>query len=304
MMKRYRIFFRCLVYCGIAAVSAFVSCSGDDLSPTSVVKDSSLPKTAFDRWIDTHYVLPYNIELKYRMEDAQTDFTYTLAPASVENSVRVAHIVLHTWLQAYDEVAGQDFTRRLAPKVLQFIGSPAMESDNRGMMGQAEGGMKITLFGINQLQITRAFLNNSYFQSMHHEFTHILAQNKDYDTDFQKISEGSYSPAGWYASGVTETDALQKGFISTYAMSEYNEDFAETLAFYLVLTPAEWAQKMSTATSGGGNGAEIIGQKLQMIRSYMQTSWNIDIDQLRTVIQRRMDEVLSGAVDLDSVSEQ
>ena len=280
-----------------------VSCSDDDLSGTSVIKDSTQPATAFDKWIDQHYVKAYNIDLRYRMVDSESNFTYTLVPASITNSIKVAHIVLHTWLEAYDEVAGQDFTRQLAPKVLQFIGSPAMESDNRGMMGQAESGMKITLFGINQLEITKEFLNNTYFQSMHHEFTHILAQNKDYDTDFQKISEGQYEPANWYAAGKTETYALQKGFISTYAMSEYNEDFAETLAFYLIYTQAEWDAKMKTADGLNENseqchGSVAIMQKLQMIRSYMQTVWDIDIDELRSVIQRRMSEVVNGQVDL------
>ena len=291
----------CSMCCGLAAT--MVSCSDDDLSGTSVIKDSTQPATAFDKWIDQHYVKAYNIDLRYRMVDSESNFTYTLVPASITNSVKVAHIVLHTWLEAYDEVAGQDFTRQLAPKVLQFIGSPAMESDNRGMMGQAESGMKITLFGINQLEITKEFLNNTYFQSMHHEFTHILAQNKDYDTDFQKISEGQYEPANWYAAGKTETYALQKGFISTYAMSEYNEDFAETLAFYLIYTQAEWDAKMKTADGLNENseqchGSVAIMQKLQMIRSYMQTVWDIDIDELRSVIQRRMSEVVNGQVDL------
>jgi len=291
----------CSMCCGLAAT--MVSCSDDDLSGTSVIKDSTQPATAFDKWIDQHYVKAYNIDLRYRMVDSESNFTYTLVPASITNSIKVAHIVLHTWLKAYDEVAGQDFTRQLAPKVLQFIGSPAMESDNRGMMGQAESGMKITLFGINQLEITKEFLNNTYFQSMHHEFTHILAQNKDYDTDFQKISEGQYEPANWYAAGKTETYALQKGFISTYAMSEYNEDFAETLAFYLIYTQAEWDAKMKTADGLNENseqchGSVAIMQKLQMIRSYMQTVWDIDIDELRSVIQRRMSEVVNGQVDL------
>lgn len=299
-----------IAFCTLMAFALFTSCAEDDLSSTSVVKDDPQPKSAFDKWIDAHFVQPYNIQLKYRMEDAETDFTYTLAPADVNNSIKVAHIVLHTWLEAYDEVAGRDFTRRLAPKVLQFIGSPAMESDNRGMMGQAEGGMKITLFGINQLEISRSFLNNTYFQSMHHEFVHILAQNKDYDTDFQRISEGNYLPAEWFAPGKTESgDALQQGFISLYARSEYNEDFAETLAYYLVLTPTEWESKMTTADAtateedikAGKNGSAIIGRKLSMIRSYMQTSWNLDIDKLRTVIQRRMDEVLDGTVNLEEL---
>jgi len=301
MKAIYRFLPQVFVCCCITATLASLSsCSEDSLDDTTVVKDSTRPKTAFDQWLHRHYVETYNISLKYRLEDMETDFTYTLAPADLQNSVRLAHIVLHTWLQAYDEVAGIDFTRQLAPKLCQFVGSPAFETDNRFMMGQAEGGMKITLFDVNELKLTRSFLNNSYFQSIHHEFTHILTQTKDYDTDFQKISEGRYEPASWYASGKTETYALERGFISTYAMKEYNEDFAETLAFYLVYTPEEWQQKMTTA---GTDGSAIIAQKLQMIRSYMQTTWNIDIDALRTVIQRRMDEIVNGTIDLDNLTE-
>ena len=301
MKAIYRLLPQVFVCCCITAtLASLTSCSEDSLDDTTVVKDSTRPKTAFDQWLHRHYVETYNISLKYRLEDMETDFTYTLAPADLQNSVRLAHIVLHTWLQAYDEVAGIDFTRQLAPKVFQFVGSPAFETDNRFMMGQAEGGMKITLFDVNELKLTRSFLNNSYFQSIHHEFTHILTQTKDYDTDYQKISEGRYEPASWYASGKTETYALERGFISTYAMKEYNEDFAETLAFYLVYTPEEWQQKMTTA---GTDGSAIIAQKLQMIRSYMQTTWNIDIDALRTVIQRRMDEIVNGTIDLDNLTE-
>ena len=300
MKTRYSLLTAVLVCCCITAtLITLTSCSEDALDDTTVVKDSTRPKTAFDLWLHKNYVETYNINLKYRLEDMETDFTYTLAPADLSNSVKLAHIVLHTWLQAYDEVAGMDFTRQLAPKVFQFVGSPAFETDNRYMMGQAEGGMKITLFDVNELKITCSFLNNSYFQSIHHEFTHILTQTKDYDTDYQKISEGLYEPASWYASGKTESYALQRGFISTYAMKEYNEDFAETMAFYLVYTPAEWQQKMTTA---GTDGAAIISQKLQMIRSYMQTTWNIDIDDLRTVIQRRMDEIIDGSIDLDELT--
>ena len=303
----------CCVCCGF--VATLTSCSEEDLSSTSVVKDSTQPKTAFDKWLDTHFVQPYNIQLKYRLNDYDTNFTYTLAPADESNSVKLAHIILHTWLQAYDEVAGRDFTRRMAPKVLQFIGSMAWETDNTAIMGQAEDGMKITLFGVNQLKIDRDYLNSSYFQSMHHEFTHILAQSKNYDTDFQKISEGYYEPVNWRTSPYnTETYALKHGFLSNYAMSEYNEDFAEMLAFYLIYTPTEWASKMTTADSRSATdtqdypelntikSSETIATKLAMVRSYMQSAWNIDIDQLRTVVQRRMNEVIAGSVDLETLT--
>jgi substrate import-associated zinc metallohydrolase lipoprotein len=282
------------------------SCTKEDLDGTSVVKDSPIAKTSFDNWLDAQFLQPYNIELKYRLNDYETNFTYTQVPADINNSVKLAHIILHTWLQAYDEVAGREFTRKLAPKVLQFVGSVAWETDNSAIMGQAEDGMKVTLFGVNQLKINRTFLNDNYFQSMHHEFTHILTQNKDYDTDFQLISEGQYEPADWRSSGRTETYALRKGFLSAYAMSEYNEDFAETMAFYLIYTPAEWTAKMAIADSydekgNANNGSAIIQKKLQMVRSYMQSSWNVDIDQLRTVVQRRMDEIIAGTVDLEAL---
>ena len=303
-----------LVCCAIATTS-MVSCTKESLDDTSVVKNSQRTKTAFDNWLDAHFLQPYNIDLKYRLNDSETDFTYTLAPADVDNSIKLSHIVLHAWLQAYDEVAGIDFTRKMAPKVIQFVGSVAWQTDNSAIMGQAEDGMKVTLFGVNRLKLTRAFLNDNYFQSMHHEFTHILAQSKDFDTDFQLISEGQYEPANWYSSGRTETYALQRGFLSNYAMSEYNEDFAETLAFYLIYTPEEWASKMTTADNvgtdeekeaakkAGTNGSAIIARKLAMVRSYMLSAWDIDIDQLRSVVQRRMDEIVAGSVDLEDIGD-
>ena len=309
MRRIYRNIARCIVgcVCGAAGVLVLASCSKEDLNDVSVIKDHPQNTTAFDKWLDVNYMQPYNIRLKYRLEDGETNFTYTLVPAETGNSIKLSRIILHTWLQAYDEVAGKSFTCRLAPKVIQFVGSVAWQTDNSAIMGQAEDGMKITLFGVNQLKMTRSFLNANYFQSMHHEFTHIMTQSKNYDPDFQKISEGKYEPAEWYTSGHnTETYALQKGFISCYAMSEYNEDFAEMLAFYLIYTQAEWDAKMKTADAAyvegsGKKPSEIIGQKLSMVRSYMLSAWDIDIQKLRTVVQRRMDEVVDGTVKVDEL---
>jgi hypothetical protein len=86
------------------------------------------------------------------------------------------------------------------------------------------------------------------------------------------------------------------------------------LAFYLIYTPTEWASKMTTADSRSATdtqdypelntikSSETIATKLAMVRSYMQSAWNIDIDQLRTVVQRRMNEVIAGSVDLETLT--
>lgn len=269
-----------------------VSCSEDYLSPDSIFQDVKRDTTAFDNWIFENYVMSYNIDLKYHLEDKETDYQYSLVPAATEKSQKVARAVLYCWLQAYDEVAGIEFTRTYVPKVIQLVGSYAHNKKGTVVMGTAEDGLKVTLYAVNYFKTDKSTLNN-YFQIMHHEFTHILTQNKDYDTEFRNISDKDYITGEW--STKYESEALEKGFINAYAMSEYNEDFAETLSFYLIYTPSQWQQKMKMA---GEEGAATIDKKLTIIRQYLKTAWNIDIDILRDVLQRRIDDVVAGKVSI------
>ena len=259
-------------------------CDNDgDLSAESVFDaEDQRYHDPFDDWIDLNYTAPYNIRLKYHMEDIESDYLYTLAPASYENSVKVAHIFKYAWLEAYDEVCGVDFTRTYVPKVMQLIGSPAYAQNGTVMMGQAEGGLKITLYAVNQLQLNHTFLD-IYFHTIHHEFAHILHQTKSYDPDYEKLSEGKYISGDWYL--YTDDYALRQGFVSAYSMSEPREDIAELTAEYVTHSADYWQQLMANA---GSAGSAIIGMKLDIVRSYMLSAWNVDIDELRDVIQRRV----------------
>jgi substrate import-associated zinc metallohydrolase lipoprotein len=244
----------------------------------------------FDDWLYMNYTVPYNIRLKYHMEDIESEYEYTLAPADYDKAVKVAHIFKYTWLEAYDEICGVDFTRRYVPKVMHLVGSAAYARNGTIMMGQAEGGMKITLYAVNQLQLNHTFLD-LYFHTIHHEFAHILHQTKDYPPDFEKISEGRYVSGDWYLE--TDQHALQTGFVSAYAMSEPREDIAELTAEYITHDADYWQKLMSNA---GQQGAAIIGMKLDILRAYMLSAWNIDIDELRDIIQRRVDDVIEGKI--------
>lgn len=271
------------------------SCAEEKLNPTSIFQTKESSNKPFDNWLFENYVMPYNIELKYHLEDKETDYQYTLVPATTESSIKVAHSVLYCWLQAYDEVAGINFTRKYVPKVIQLVGSNAHNKKGTVVMGTAENGMKVTLYAVNFFKNDRTTLN-TYFQIMHHEFTHILTQNKEYDTEFRTISDGDYITGDW--SNKYESEALAAGFITAYAMSEYNEDFAETLSYYLIYTSSQWKSKMTLA---GEDGAAIIERKLELIRKYMKTSWDIDIDEMRDVLQRRINDVVGGKVDITKV---
>ena len=271
--------------------TALTGCQGDELSSQSVMTDDGLQyHDPFDDWLYMNYTVPYNIRLKYHMEDIESEYEYTLAPADYDKAVKVAHIFKYTWLEAYDEICGVDFTRRYVPKVMHLVGSAAYARNGTIMMGQAEGGMKITLYAVNQLQLNHTFLD-LYFHTIHHEFAHILHQTKDYPPDFEKISEGRYVSGDWYLE--TDQHALQTGFVSAYAMSEPREDIAELTAEYITHDADYWQKLMSNA---GQQGAAIISMKLDILRAYMLSAWNIDIDELRDIIQRRVDDVIEGKI--------
>lgn len=278
-----------LLCCTLA--TALTGCQGDELSSQSVMTDDGLQyHDPFDDWLYMNYTVPYNIRLKYHMEDIESEYEYTLAPADYDKAVKVAHIFKYTWLEAYDEICGVDFTRRYVPKVMHLVGSAAYARNGTIMMGQAEGGMKITLYAVNQLQLNHTFLD-LYFHTIHHEFAHILHQTKDYPPDFEKISEGRYVSGDWYLE--TDQHALQTGFVSAYAMSEPREDIAELTAEYITHDADYWQKLMSNA---GQQGAAIISMKLDILRAYMLSAWNIDIDELRDIIQRRVDDVIEGKI--------
>jgi substrate import-associated zinc metallohydrolase lipoprotein len=283
----------------IAAMFTLGSCNDDnDLDPNSIfnVKTAQAKQNEFDAWLLKNFTNPYNIRLMYRLEDMEADFDYTVAPADFELSQVLAKIVKYAWLEAYDEAAGIDFTRTYVPKIIHFIGSAQYENNGTMILGTAEGGLKLTLNLVNSLQINRDFLNTYYFRTMHHEFTHILNQTKNYDTDYEKISEGLYVSGDWYLT--TDAAARKLGFIRNYSMSAPAEDYADMVSMYVCHTPTEWAAFM---TQAGTSGAAILDQKLEMIKTYFTNEWNIDLDELRDIVNRRMDDVCNGILDLSPI---
>ena len=55
-------------------------------------------------------------------------------------------------------------------------------------------------------------------------------------------------------------------------------------------------------TEAGTEGATLIQKKLDIVRSYMKTEWNVDIDELRDEILRRENNVINGSVSLTDLS--
>ena len=278
------------IFIALATLSLW-SCSEDDLDPNSIFGGTETGKVPneFDTWLLENYTTPYNIEFKYRFEDMETDDTYNLVAADYDRSIALAKFTKYLWLESYEELLGPDFIRTYCPRLLFLVGSPAYNTDGSVVLGTAEGGLKITLYNVNSISLTSIDveqLNYWYFKTMHHEFAHILHQTKNYPTEFNEITPSGYQPTGWV--NVDEQEALDMGFVSPYASSETQEDFVEIIAIYVTHTAEYWDNLVGSASA---EGQGYINQKLEIVKDYMTTTWGIDLDELRDIVQRRSQEV-------------
>ena len=286
----------------LAAAPFLVSCEQDNPDREhSIIVVNKKDRTPFDDWLDTYFVHPYNIQFKYRYQMDESTLSYTSIPADYHAAIMMAHIVKFMCIDTYDEVAGIDFTRRYFPKMFFLMGEWEYKNNGTMILGTAESGRKIKLAGINYLpgySRDPDQLNHYYLKTIHHEFTHILNQTKDYPVTFDQVSgssENGYVTDSW--SDSQYNDNLQKGFITKYARSSPREDFAEMMSMYVTNSADWWETQMGTA----GDGRAPIESKLEIVKNYMLETFNIDLDVLREVILRRQDEVMAGKVDLTNI---
>ena len=290
----------------LAVLSLCTACDDYEWTDTIFKDEASTLDSEFDKWLKANYMDPYNIAFNYLYNDKLTNNSYNVVPASIANSKAMAIMIKHVWLDAYVEVAGERFVKENTFREFQLIGSGQYSSggSNEVTLGYAENGIRVNLFRINELDTDDIFVNQDepfrdrmktpmdlnywYFHTMHHEFCHILTQKKNYSTDFQTISAGQYHSVDWI--NVKDVEAGAEGFVTGYASSEYNEDFAEVYADYVTLSDEGWN---AVLTNAGQKGSAIILQKLDIVKSYFQDTWGVDLDVLRQVVLRRSAEASS-----------
>lgn len=239
--------------CLAVMISAgMVSCDDDDFTESIFdTTDYPLDQTSYSFPLDTfckvHFLEPYNMRYLYKMEDIGSDMDYNLVPCSYDNSITLAVLCEYLWFEVYKNEVGELFLKNYSPKIIHVIGSPAYNpSSGTEVLGTAEGGLKITLYNANNLDITDIDdLNEKFFKTMHHEFSHILNQNVNRPTDFDLISNGKYNVMTWQ--DTPDSVALGQGFVSPYASSQASEDWVEVIANYIVKDTLTWNQMLNSA---------------------------------------------------------
>ena len=250
-----------------------------------------------DKWLNDNYLVPYNVDFRYKLRDVNTDIDYNLVPTTFDQSVNLAILIKYMWFDVYGKVVSPDFLKYYGVRIIQLIGSPGyIPGSDTETLGTADGGIEVTMYDSNALTPNDlSLLNEKCFHVLHHEFGHILQQQKTTPAEFATYSAGAYDPQGWYNKTVTE--AAQLGFVSTYASSAPTEDWVEVISYFIVRSDAEWQAMLNVAGADGPvapltmKGDSIINLKLGLCRKYLSDSWGVDLDALHQEFQSRMAHV-------------
>lgn len=237
----------------------------DDL--TESIFDTSVPvvdpnKTTaeFDQWLFDNFVKPYNVEVQYQFNFPASDLSFQLAPADYNRSQLLAHMIRYLFYDVYTKYAGEEFMKLYGPRIFHFIGSSGYNATTgTEVLGTAAGGVKITLYNINEMKPYSSdvqynddditVLNERFFHTMHHEFSHILHQTKAYPVTFGQVTSGTYDPMTWQERDSVVTHQL--GYVTHYGSSATYEDFVETLSCIITDTDVRWMNRIISACCKG-----------------------------------------------------
>ena len=256
-----------------------------------------------DKWLYQNYTLPDNIDVVYRWDAAQAYSSLSevqLVPVEFDAVQPMMAALRDVWFEPYIQATGnsQDFLKEVAPKKIVLVGSPEYQNGSY-KLGQAEGGRKILLLNVNNFDASD---ENELKESLHtivHEFTHILHQTKLFDKKYQEISTGRYN-SNWTLLKDPEARARRLGFITSYAMLNKDEDFAEMVSGILVFG-YDWFKDTVLAeaekSTENPNAKADLEAKLAIVESYFKETWNIEFFDNETSGEKGLETYFREAIE-------
>lgn len=292
-MKKKTFLFMATILFGVFG-TIMVSCSKEDPLTESRIVVEEPDLSPLDIWLRENYTTPYNIEVLYQWNEAEVDYNRYLYPPMVDKVKPAMSVVKSIWIDSYTEVGGEDFIKEIAPRQLLLIGGINRNSSGTITLGLAEGGKKITFFNVDYLDTDDLEGPTGITQFIHtiqHEYVHILNQTKPFDSEtFLTITPSNYT-GQWF----NETDAGSQilGYITAYARSNVQEDFAEMVSVFLSHSNQEW-NDMIDAIPNQQQGQEKIREKERMMVEYYMDEFGIDLYELQEVTYQNTQEVLNN----------
>lgn len=291
----------------LAATVAVTSCS-----KKSEVLDVNLDEYNYDdfdskgidSYIYNNLTKPYNIEVIYRFDRSHTDVSKNISPPDINKVEPAVNMVRDGFLKIYEKVGGPTFIKTYTPKQFVLFGSHAYNSNGSVTLGTADGGRRVVLYDINNIDPNQPDNIKRRLRTIHHEFTHIVNQIVAIPPSFRTITTDYVSD--WTASANTDAEALRLGFISQYSRSSFGEDFAETVAHLLVEGQAFYEKRIAASSA---DGAAKLRAKQAIVEEYFKQYFNINFKELQyetflalSEIYKDQSQTFYGALTTNSVN--
>jgi len=270
------------------------SCYPDESLNVAVTPPATVPTSELDLFIEENFTKEYGIAIRYRFVDRFTRPTQRVTPPRLEVVRPMLDFIQKFWINPFLEVPnGESYFRNYVPAEVILLGGLIYNDDGTVVLGTADAGARITFTDVNSIDPSNKQWETLQLQTVYHEFAHIVHQRHKLPAAFEQISPRGYTSPGFWTS-LSPEDALIRGFVSPYATSSPNEDFAETVAFYLYNSDfiTEFMTdepNCPTAECESRNaGREMIREKLISIQQHYTKVVGINLEQVRNVIQAKL----------------
>ena len=254
-------------------------------------------ETDLDKHIEKNFTREYGMAIRYRFVDRFVDPFTRVTPPRLESVQPMLDFIQTFWIDPYlDLEGGEEFFREHVPAEIVLLGGFIFNEDGTVTLGTADAGAQITFTSVNLVDPTDEDWRTLQLQTVYHEFAHIIHQRYKLPNSFETIAAGGYTgPGSWFT--LTDEDALLRGFVSPYSTSSPNEDFAETVAFFLFDMEFEEhfmndEEDCEDADCESRNeGRERIRKKLSAIIEHYGKVVDINLPDVREIIQAKIEAV-------------
>jgi len=278
MMKKYIYLIATMLFFAVT----IVSCRKEEALNVDFSKlnvDAPVANTDLDKWLTRTFLDEYNIDVIYRYNRFYHGDDKDVAAVQVDKVEPQMQTVLEGFLLPYRKVAGTTFIKKYAPKQFVLFGSGSFNADGSYTLATAAAGRNITIYDLNNFNLSDKGTIVGKLRTIHHEFTHILNQIVPMPADFQLITKSTYR-ATWTTK--SDAEARADGYVTPYASSQPGEDFAEATTSLLVMGQA-WYDNWANGSTPEGKIA--LKAKEASIVQYFNSNLGIDFRTLQREIQ-------------------
>lgn len=278
----------------IGMILILSACYSDESLNVPVNNPDINLETDLDIYIEENFTKEFGMAIRYRFVDRFVQPFERVTPPALEVVRPMLDFIEFFWIEPYLAVEnGEEFFRTHVPAEIVFLGGLIFNDDGTVTLGTADAGAQITFTNVNAVNPNDEGWVDLQLQTVYHEFAHTVHQRYKLPQAFETISpEGYTSPGSWF--NLTDEEALQRGFVSPYATSSPNEDFAETVAFYLFdkdfetfyLTDEPNCDDADCARRN--DGRERIRQKLSSIEGHYIKFTGVNLAEVRAEVQSRL----------------